>query len=164
MVTTPVAHLPPVSTTQGELVAKFAPVSLIPVANLPPVSLIPAAICHRCHWHRRCTLICEFLREFSKKFDMILMLLSGTWGKVIHEKNLKQKISWHCPFKQLFSICSTFTEVLKSKIAGENIFHKSLVKRREEKASSSSFLHTLVMSFVQFIIFSIMCCPSWPKT
>ena len=26
------------------------------------------------------------------------MLLSGAWGKVIHEKNLKQKISWHCPF------------------------------------------------------------------
>ncbi len=27
------------------------------------------------------------------------MLLSGAWGKVIHEKNQKQKISWHCPFK-----------------------------------------------------------------
>jgi hypothetical protein len=27
------------------------------------------------------------------------MFLSGAWGKVIHEKNLKQKISWHCPFK-----------------------------------------------------------------
>ncbi len=27
------------------------------------------------------------------------MLLSGAWGKAIHEKNLKQKISWHCPFK-----------------------------------------------------------------
>ncbi len=51
--------MPPVSTTQGELVAKFAtgvidtggkfavgvgilpPVSLTPVANLPPVSLTP---------------------------------------------------------------------------------------------------------------------------
>ncbi len=30
------------------------------------------------------------------------MLLSGAWGKVIHEKNLKQKISWHCPFKPGF--------------------------------------------------------------
>ncbi len=29
------------------------------------------------------------------------MLLSVAWGKVIHEKNLKQKISWHCPFKRL---------------------------------------------------------------
>jgi hypothetical protein len=60
---TPVANLPPVSTTQGELVEKFAarvvdnggkfaagvvdtggnlrPVSLTPVANLPAVSLTP---------------------------------------------------------------------------------------------------------------------------
>ncbi len=60
---TPVANLPSVSTTQGELVAKFAagvvdssskfaagvvdtggnlpPVSLTPAANLPPVSLTP---------------------------------------------------------------------------------------------------------------------------
>ncbi len=67
---------------------------LILVANLLPVSLIPAAICHRCRW----TLTCEYLLEFSKKFEMILMLLSGAWGKVINEKNLKQKISWHCPF------------------------------------------------------------------
>jgi hypothetical protein len=53
--------LPPVSTTPGKLVAKFAagvvdtgskfadtggkvpPVSLTPVANLPPVSLVPVA-------------------------------------------------------------------------------------------------------------------------
>jgi hypothetical protein len=33
-----------VATAQGELVAKFATGSLIPVANLPPMSLIPAAI------------------------------------------------------------------------------------------------------------------------
>ncbi len=48
------ANLPPVSTTQAEL-----------VANLLPLSLIPAA--------------------------MTLMLFSGAWGKVIYEKNLKQK-------------------------------------------------------------------------
>ncbi len=24
---------------------------------------------------------------------------SGAGGKLIHEKNQKQKISWHCPFK-----------------------------------------------------------------
>ncbi len=83
-------YLPPVSTTP---VANL-PVSLIPVANLPPVSLIPAAI-----WYRWCTLTCEYLREFSKKFEMTLLLFSGAWGKVIHEKNLKQKISWHCPSK-----------------------------------------------------------------
>ncbi len=27
------------------------------------------------------------------------MEYSGAWGKLIHEKNQKQKISWHCPFK-----------------------------------------------------------------
>ena len=68
---TPVANLPPVSTTQGELVAKFA-TGVIATGGKSPVAN---------------------LREFSKKFEMILMLLSGAWGKVIHEKNLKQKIS-----------------------------------------------------------------------
>ncbi len=58
--------------------------------NLPPVSLTPVANL-------------QYLREFSKKFEMILMLLSGAWGKVIHEKNLKQNISWHCPFKPAFT-------------------------------------------------------------
>ncbi len=28
------------------------------------------------------------------------MSFSGAWGKMIHEKNLKLKISWHCPSKQ----------------------------------------------------------------
>ncbi len=41
---TPVANLPPVSTTLAKLVAKLPPVLLTPVANLPPVLLIPAAI------------------------------------------------------------------------------------------------------------------------
>ncbi len=27
------------------------------------------------------------------------MEYSGVGGKLIHEKNQKQKISWHCPFK-----------------------------------------------------------------
>ncbi len=27
------------------------------------------------------------------------MVYLGPWGKLIHEKNQKQKISWHCPFK-----------------------------------------------------------------
>ncbi len=31
---------------------------------------------------------------------MILLLFSGAWEKVIHETNLKQKLSWHCPFKK----------------------------------------------------------------
>ncbi len=56
------------------------PVSLTPVANLPPVSLTP--VVH---------LDLQYLRKFLQKFKMIQVLLSGAWGKVIHEKNLKQK-------------------------------------------------------------------------
>ncbi len=85
--------MPPVSTTQGELVAKFAAgvvdtggkfaaVVVNTGGNLPPVSLTPVV-----HLDLRIS------PRFSKKFEMILMLLSGAWGKVIHEKNLKQKIS-----------------------------------------------------------------------
>jgi hypothetical protein len=41
------------------------------------------------------------LREFSKKFEMAVLVYSGAWGKLINEKNQKSKISWHCPFKGL---------------------------------------------------------------
>ncbi len=59
------------------------------------------SICHRCRWHRWQTLSCEYLREFSEKFETALMVQSEAWGKLIQEKNQKQKISWHCPFKFL---------------------------------------------------------------
>ncbi len=36
-----------------------------------------------------CTLSCEYLREFSKKIEMALMVLSGPWGKLIHVENMK---------------------------------------------------------------------------
>ena len=55
-------------------------------------------MCHRCRWYRWCTLTCDYLREFSKKFETILMQYSGAGGKLIHQKSQKQKISWHCPF------------------------------------------------------------------
>jgi hypothetical protein len=54
----------------------FPLASSTPVANLPSVSLT-----------------FEYLRKFSKIFKMTLVLFSGAWGKIIHEKNLKQKIS-----------------------------------------------------------------------
>ncbi len=57
------------------------------------------SICHRCRWHRWCTLSCEYLREFSKKIEMVVTVYSDASGKPIHEKKLKSKISWHCPFK-----------------------------------------------------------------
>jgi hypothetical protein len=44
-------------------------------------------------------LSCEYLCEFSNKFETALMVFSGAWGKLIFKKSLKSKISWHCPFK-----------------------------------------------------------------
>ncbi len=54
-------------------------------------------ICHRCQWHLCCILSCEYLREFWKKIETALIVYSGAWGKLIHEKNQKSKISWNCP-------------------------------------------------------------------
>ena len=51
-------------------------VSLTPVANLPPVSLIPAAICHRCHWHRWQTMWLISGWTWRQKFIYMLTLLS----------------------------------------------------------------------------------------
>ncbi len=62
-------------------------------SQLPPVS----------------TLSCEYLREFSKNFETVLMGYSGAGGKLIDEKNQKRKISWHCPFKLMISILKTLS-------------------------------------------------------
>jgi hypothetical protein len=37
--------------------------------------------------------------NFRKKIETALMVYSGDWEKLIHEKNHKSKISGHCPFK-----------------------------------------------------------------
>jgi hypothetical protein len=51
------------------------------VANLPPVSLIPVV-----------RLDLRISLHIFKKFEMTLKLFSGAWGKMIHEKHLKEKI------------------------------------------------------------------------
>ncbi len=55
---------------------------------LPPVSLTPVV-----HLEPRIS------PRFFEKFEMAVMVYSDAWGKLIHEKNQKSKISWHCPFK-----------------------------------------------------------------
>ncbi len=50
-------------------------------------------ICHRCIWYRWC-----WLANRSVNFRKIrngTHFFSGAWGRMIHEKNLKQKILWH---------------------------------------------------------------------
>jgi hypothetical protein len=44
--------------------------------------------------------LANIFANFRKKFETVLMGYSGAEGKLIHEKNQRQKISWHCPFKQ----------------------------------------------------------------
>ncbi len=46
---------------------------------------------------------CEYLCEFKKKFETVLMGYSGAGGKLIHEKNLKSTTLWHCPLKQEYT-------------------------------------------------------------
>ncbi len=83
---TPVANLPPVSTTQGELLAKFsagvvdtggkfAAAVVDTGGKLPLVLLIPVV-----HLDFRIS------PQIFEKFEMILMLFLGAWGKAIHEK------------------------------------------------------------------------------
>ncbi len=51
--------------------------------------------------------------KFLNKFETALTRYSGAWGKLIHEKNLKSKILWHCPFKLPFA-CTTLYKVKTS--------------------------------------------------
>jgi hypothetical protein len=93
---TPVANLPTVSTTQAELVAKFSAgvvdtsgaTGVIDTSGkFAPVSLT--------------TVVHLDLRIPPRSFEKIRNdpnVFSEAWGKVIHEKSLKQKISWHGPF------------------------------------------------------------------
>jgi hypothetical protein len=48
-------------------------------------------ICHLCQRHRWSTLSCEYLRDFWKKFEMVLMGYSGAGGKLIHKKTRSKK-------------------------------------------------------------------------
>ncbi len=49
--------------------------------------------------HPPCTLSCNISINFWKKNGNRPNGRLRTWGKLIHEKNLKLKILWHCPFK-----------------------------------------------------------------
>jgi hypothetical protein len=69
-------------------------------------------IWHRCQQHRWCTLSREYLRECSKKFEMAVMVYSGAWEKLFHEKNQKSKISWHCPFNKVENVLMKVNSVI----------------------------------------------------
>jgi hypothetical protein len=39
--------------------------------------------------------------NFRQKFEPALIIDSGAWAKLIHDKKLEAKISWQCLFKDL---------------------------------------------------------------
>ncbi len=79
-------YLPPVSTTLVKLVAKFA-TSVVDTGSAAWLANISA--------------------NFRKNWNSPNGILWG-WGKLITEKNQKQKILWHCPCKILFQILMYF--------------------------------------------------------
>ncbi len=87
-------------------VANLPLVWLTPVANLPPVSTTSAVPVAKCATGVVDTggapLLANISANLQIKVEMTRMLFSGDWGNTIHEKNLKLKISWHCPFKRIF--------------------------------------------------------------
>jgi hypothetical protein len=84
-------------------------VLLIPAAILPPVLLI---------------LVVHLDLQISQPiFDKILndpSVIFRDLGKMIHEKNLKQKISGHCPFKEHANMLVTlvFVCITKNHLSG----------------------------------------------
>ncbi len=58
-------------------------------------------ICHRCRWHRWQTLSCEYLREFLKKFETVLMEYSGAGGNWFMKRTRSKKSRDTVPLKEL---------------------------------------------------------------
>ncbi len=92
---TPVANLPQVSTTLVKLVAKFA-AGVVDTCGKLAAGVVGTG---SQPWSANISA------NFRKKFEMALTVYSGAWGKMIHDKNQKQKISWHCPFNENFDFC-----------------------------------------------------------
>ncbi len=111
-------------------------------------------ICHRCQRHRWSMFSCEYLREFSKKFETVLIGYSGAGGKLIDEKNQKQKISWHCPFK----LYDASKEMGKRCTVQWCTWLKAIyVFYRTENPARGSFRHLGNMTWEDILYTSIYC-------
>ncbi len=85
-----VGKFPPGSTAVANLPP---PLSLTPAINLPPVSTAPVVNLLPVSLIRLRTLNCEYLNEFSEKFEMALMENNthGPGGRLFNAKTLGQK-------------------------------------------------------------------------
>ncbi len=61
--------------------------------------------------------------RFSKKFETAWMGYAGAWGKLIHEKNLRSKISWHYPFKEWLVSEKSLEDCSVHTVQGVYYFH-----------------------------------------
>ncbi len=62
-------------------------------------SYTSSKVCRQCRWPLVHLHLWISLWIFKKNFNVSdVTVFSGAWGKMIHEKTLKQKVSWHCPF------------------------------------------------------------------
>ncbi len=59
------------------------------------------SICHWCRWHRWQTLSCEYLREFSKKFETVLKEYSGAGGNWFMKRTRSKKSRDTVPLRLL---------------------------------------------------------------
>ncbi len=136
---TPVANLPPVSTTpaanlanNGNNIRLQTPESELEGKNFYMFPLLPKgdqtkllkffwlkifSICHRCRWHRWKNFSREYLREFSKKFETVLMEYSGAGGNWFMKRTRSKKsrdtvpLSFNILIFDQFCV-NTFTMVL----------------------------------------------------
>ncbi len=69
--------MPPVSTTPAVSVAKFA-AGVVDTSGKFATGVVDTG-----------GALANISVDFPKKFEMTLMLFSGTWGKMIHEKKPK---------------------------------------------------------------------------
>jgi hypothetical protein len=72
----------------------------IPVANLPLMSIILAAN----------------VKDTDSKLPAVSYGILSGFGELIHEKNLKLKISWYCPFNYLMANATIFYFVIFFKL------------------------------------------------
>jgi hypothetical protein len=81
-------------------------------------------------------LTCDYLREFSKKFETVLMQYSGAGGKLIHQKKNRSKKSRDTvPLRLIFICrypCSKFSNTYSSHCKATDV---------EQNMHSCGYLH-----------------------
>ncbi len=88
----------------------------------------------------------EYLREFAKKFEMILMLLSRTCGMMIQEKKPEAKISLHCPFSVRIPVSRKIRvgDYSKAKFRKYKLLEDSKLRKNHKKIALSLLLYLII--------------------